>query len=376
MRLFGQPPPTRFSRRAVPGFRLNTLPIARSAMLRLAAACLALSALLASPAAAVDRIVKRTGESVAGKIAEMGRDQVALDVTVGADQTVPANEIDYVEFDGQPPELRLARSAVEVGNIAQADEQLASSLQKAGDNRDLKLEIEFLQAQAAAAQAARDPQQAAGAIEKLRAFSTSGIKHYRYYPALRLLARTQVLAGKGFEARSTYQELAQSPFAEHKLAARVGEADAAMSDGEIDEAATLYDGVAGESAKQPGEVSQVLAAKLGQARVAVARKSYDQAIETLDGVIGETGPADTRVQAEAYVRRGDAFAAKGNAAKDAIMSYLHVDVVPALSKESELHAEALYRLKQMWPLVSENTRASQAADRLQSLYPNSEWAKK
>ena len=344
------------------------------ALVRVSVPLVFLAATLQS-AAAIDQVYRTDGTAAAGTLTEMGRDSVTVNAKVGGDQTVPTNEIDYIDFEGQPADLRLARSALNSGNLEQAIERLAASAKEETSNRDLEKEIAFLQAKAKAMQAQRDPQQAAAAVQALKDFTASGGKHYRFYPALLLLARTQVLAGDATGAKVSYQEAGQSPYEDIKLAATVGQADAAFLAGRMDEAGGLYDQVARKAGTNQLEKSQILAAKLGQAKVAASKGQQDDAITTLDDIIDSSGPEDTRVQAEAYLRQGDAYAAQGKA-KNAALSYLHVDVVPALAKESELHAEALYRLNQLWPDLSQPARAAEAAARLQSLYPNSEWAGK
>ncbi|MEZ6067371.1 MAG: tetratricopeptide repeat protein [Planctomycetaceae bacterium] len=126
----------------------------------------------------------------------------------------------------------------------------------------------------------------------------------------------------------------------------------------------------------PAEGSQRLQAMLGQARCLQARQDYDGAVKTLDTVINESTPSDSRLQAEAYLRQGDCYLAMNANPKEAIMAYLHVDVIPAMSRESDLHAEALYQLSQLWKQVNQPDRAREAAEALQAEYGSSQWAKK
>jgi hypothetical protein len=84
-------------------------------------------------------------------------------------------------------------------------------------------------------------------------------------------------------------------------------------------------------------------------------------------------PADaTPLQAEAYLRQGDSLRATGKN-KPALYAYLHVDLL--FPGEEEFHAEALYRLSQLWSTVGHADRAAEDSARLQDRYPNSEWAK-
>ena len=338
----------------------------------------ALFATLALPSAglAIDRVIKTDGSETAGEVTEVDRDTVTVKSRTSGEQTVPTNEIDYIDFDAAPPSLGAGRAALQAGNIERAIEAFEKAKAESPDNRDIKGEIDYLQASTAIAQADGDEATLGAAIDQLQAFTDSATKHYRYYPALLELAAAKADAKRFTEAKLTFKNAATAPYADIKLAAEVGQGNAALADGKSGEASGLFDGVIAAGGGSPAEQSQVLAAKLGKAKVSIANQNYDEAIATLDDVIRETGIDDTRTQAEAYLRQGDAYAAKGNAAKNAILAYLHVDVVPALAREGKLHAEALYRLKELWPTVAKPTRAAESAARLQQLYPNSEWAGK
>jgi hypothetical protein len=78
------------------------------------------------------------------------------------------------------------------------------------------------------------------------------------------------------------------------------------------------------------------------------------------------------VNAEAFLRKGDCLREKGDD-KDALLAYLHVDVL--FASEKPLHAEALFRLSQLWEKVGSKGRADEARDRLRSDYENTEWFK-
>jgi outer membrane protein assembly factor BamD (BamD/ComL family) len=59
---------------------------------------------------------------------------------------------------------------------------------------------------------------------------------------------------------------------------------------------------------------------------------------------------------------------------EAILSYLKTDLL--YGSQSEQHAEALYRLTQLWSKVGDNQRAADSKQKLEKLYPTSPWVKK
>jgi hypothetical protein len=92
----------------------------------------------------------------------------------------------------------------------------------------------------------------------------------------------------------------------------------------------------------------------------------------LEEVIAKAPADDVKVNAEAFLRQGDCLREQG-ADKDALLAYLHVDVL--FSSEKAMHAEALYRLATLWDKVGSKVRADEAREKLKSDYENSEWAR-
>ena len=60
---------------------------------------------------ALDTVTRRsTDKRAAGEITEVTQTEVVVNPKVGSPQTVPANDIDRIEWDGEPAVLKLARS--------------------------------------------------------------------------------------------------------------------------------------------------------------------------------------------------------------------------------------------------------------------------
>lgn len=338
---------------------------------------LATAVLLSQTAFAIDTVyVVDQEKRVAGKITNVTRDAITVTGQVAGETEIPTNKIEKIEFDGEPPELRLVRTVERNGDYEGAIKQYTDLVAKAGNNEALKGEIEFLLARSKGRLGEADAAVRKDGLDALQEYANSHRTHYRYYDAQLLYGQLATIGGDYTRARIAFDTVSKSPFSDYQMAAKVALANALLAEDKVDEAAKLYKEVGATKAGNSREKSQKLAALLGSAKVQSSRKKYDDAIKTLQQVIDQTTAADTAVQAEAYLRQGDAYAASGANAKAAVMAYLFVDVVPSLARESSKHAEALYRLTQMWPLVGQQGRASEAATRLRDLYPNSDWTTK
>jgi tetratricopeptide (TPR) repeat protein len=333
---------------------------------------------LVQPAAAVDTVYLRSEDRrVAGEITEVTRESVTVTPRIGEPATVPANDISRIEWDGEPPGLRLARSQHESGQYERALEGYQSALTEAASGREqLRADIEYGLASVLGRLALADSERQVEAIEKLNAFTESQSGHYRYFDALLLLGEVQLAHGDTTAAEATYNLVATSSLAPYQMAARTQIGRVQLERGDLTAAKASFDEVAAMNAASPAENSRRFEAMLGQAGVLQQQGQHEQAATILGEVIRQCDPSDTRLQAEAYLRQGDAYAAGGQKTKQALMAYLHVDVIPSLAKEKDLHAEALYRLSQLWPVLGHAARADIAAGKLQSDYPNSEWARK
>ncbi len=339
---------------------------------------LAMMLILAHSSVALDTITRKSAaKRVAGEITEVTRTEVKVEPSVGAPTTVPANDIRAIDWDGQPPALGLAHSKAHAGQyeLALQDYEAAKEAAPAG-NRNLQAEIEYGIATTLARMSLADAEQRAAAITRLKTFLEANRDHYRFYDGQMLLGATQLVAGDGMAAEAAFNVVAQAPWPDYQMAAKVAIGRVLFERGDIAAARSSFDEVAGASPSNPAEASQQFEAMLGQAMCLQKQANYEEAARILGDVIQRSAADDTRLQAEAYLRQGDCYVALGQKTKEAIMAYLHLDVIPSLAKEKDLHAEALYQLQRLWPLVGQPARAAEAAGKLESLYPNSEWTRK
>jgi tetratricopeptide (TPR) repeat protein len=174
------------------------------------------------------------------------------------------------------------------------------------------------------------------------------------------------------KAKVTFEQLAKAPWKDMQMASRIASGRLLLSEKKLDEAAAEYEAVIAIQPDGPLEESVRQEAVLGKSRIMIAQKKFDEALKLLEEVIAKTPADDVKVNAEAFLRQGDCLREQGND-KDALLAYLHVDVL--FRSEKAIHAEALYRLSQLWDKVGQKARGEEAREFLRSEYESSEWAK-
>ncbi|TWT59128.1 hypothetical protein KOR42_25170 [Thalassoglobus neptunius] len=322
--------------------------------------------------------LKGEAKPVAGEITAVDKTSVTVNQKIARkDVPVPANTISFIAWSGEPATLNLARSNERAGNLSEAVAGYQEALSAIGsDAPDIKRDVEFFLARTTSKLAQADPEQLTAAIQQLQQFAEQNRNFYRYYDTQILLAETALLANDVSTAEAAYTVLEQSPWLDYQMAAKIGRAKTLLARNDIAAAKQVYDEVASSNPSLPSEKAKQLEAMLGQAECLQRQSAYDQAADILQTVIDQTAADESRVLAEAYLRLGDGYAAQGQKVKEAILAYLHVDVVPSLASHADLHAEALYRLAQLWPVVSQPARGADASAKLEADYPNSPWVEK
>ncbi|RLS52682.1 MAG: hypothetical protein DWH91_16115 [Planctomycetota bacterium] len=324
--------------------------------------------------------VERFGadKPVGGEIKSVSKTEVVVFQKVGnKEEKIPANEVISIEWDGEPAAFGLARGAEAARNYQVALEQLTEAADdaKGGDSKMLA-DINYYMARASAKMALADPAQAEAAITRLKGWLTANRDNFRFYEGQALLAEVALRSKDYVAADTAYTSLSTAPWADTKMLGQIGQARAALAQNNLAEAQKIFDTVAVIDAKTPLEAARKQQAMLGQASCLQSEKKYPEAIKILEQVIEQADADESRILAEAYVRQGDCLNALGQNPKEAIMAYLHVDVIPSLASEVDLHAESLYQLSKLWGAVGQPGRVAEATAKLEQLYPTSEWAKK
>lgn len=326
---------------------------------------------------AIDIITRKSdNKKVSGAISDMSKTEITLKKQVGEPETVQANDVSAIEFEGGGPDLRLGYSDENNGNYSKALEKYAKSKAEAKNPSEyLKAEYDYVIARANAQEAMSDSAKQDAAVKQLLAVQKAKPDHFRYYESVNLLGQLYLAMGNYAEARTTFDVLAKAPWNESKMLSKIASGKIYVAEGKFDDAAKEFEAAAASATDAPAEQARKYQAMLGQARALIAQSKFEDAVKILE-LVTDKGPADnSAVQAEAYVLLGNALQALGQP-KTAALAYLHVDVLSQLSKETALHAEALYNLTKTWKQVQANDRSADAEAKLVQLYPNSPWRKK
>ena len=114
-------------------------------------------------------------------------------------------------------------------------------------------------------------------------------------------------------------------------------------------------------------------AKIGIIQCDALEGKATEAIGELEKMVDEGDSTDGELFAELYNTLGSMLSAAGRN-EEAVLSYLKTDLL--YGAQSEPHAEALYRLAQLWTKMGSAQRAADAKQKLEKLYPTSAWVRK
>lgn len=315
------------------------------------------------------------GRTIQGKVTEVTRTGITVKPAVGPEVTVPANDVNAVRWDGSPLKLQLAINDELNGRLDKALEGYRAAQEENSASGPLQSELEFLEIRTVAKQALQSSGEPMEAAARLETFLQSNPDSYHYFQSKELLSRLYLAGGNNGKAREMLDAMSQAPWNDVKMAARNGEAQIALSEQNPNAAITAYDAVIGMTAESESEQSERFTAILGKSAVLLNQQRQQEALQSIEMVIAQTTPEQTDVLAQAYVRQGDCLQQMGRP-KDAVLAYLHVDVLPTLAAQQNYHAESLYHLSQLWRSVGNSDRALEAREKLVTMYPGSPWSQK
>lgn len=322
---------------------------------------------------AADVVTRRNQPNVSGTITATSREGITIQRR-GEEIKIEANTIESIAYDGEPPVLRLGRSAERSGNLSVALRRYEEAAAALEDSRPIvKTDLAFFLARCRAKLAMTDAAELSRAAELLEAFRSSHLTSYHYYPLHDWLGRVYARQGEPAKARAAFQVLAAAPWKDLQWRAEVAQGQLLLGEADYAGAFEHFHRVLAGNAETPGEKAQQQEALLAKATCLSAQGDYDEAETLLRGLIEDTPAEDAAVQAAVHCALGDSMRAAGKP-KDALLAYLYVDLL--LPSQQQEHAKALYYLAQLFNQLGQPDRASEAQLRLKTTYPNSTWAKK
>lgn len=323
---------------------------------------------------AADTVTRKSdGKKLGGTITGITKTELKVKKAIGEPDTIQANDVAAVDWDGATGDLRLGASDENGGKYELAIQRYTKSKSDSkSPSEGLKAEFDYLIARATGRLALTDPAKQDEAIQKLQAAQKAHSDHFRYYESVALLGQLQLAKGDFAAARTTFDQLAKAPWNDLKLAAKIATGRILMGENKLDDAAKEFEAAASGAGDSAAEQARKYEAMLGQARALAMQSKHEEALKLLE-VVTDKGPADeSALQAEAYVLQGDSLQALARH-KEAALAYLHVDIL--FSRESVYHAAALYQLIKVWKAVNLPDRSSEAEAKLVQNYPNSSWRK-
>lgn len=319
-----------------------------------------------------DRVFPMKGAAVTGKIVEKNRDRVVVEVR-GNNQNFPTNEILRVLFEGEPPTLSRTKDLVAQGQIDQAAEEFKKIDGASLPSEDMKQDYQYLRGYLAGAFALRGKGDPKNALALLSAWVKDNSQSYLFYNVAEMMGDLAVAGGVPDQAARYYGGLAGAPFPEAKTKGSFLQGRALMAQKQNADAKSKFQAVLEAKVSDPVSLKYQKMARIGVIQCDALEGKASEAIGELEKMVDEGDSTDAELFAELFNTLGSLLAGAGRN-DEAILSYLKTDLL--YGSQSEQHAEALYRLIQLWGKVGDNQRAADAKQKLEKLYPTSPWVKK
>lgn len=329
---------------------------------------------------AFDRVRLMNGTELRGEIIDASPNSLDLqthkddgDVTT---TKVPIETIREVRFAGEPDGLQIARGLLTRKDAAAALEELGKITSDDLETADARVraELAYVRSAATARKALAAGENLAAGEKAVSEFLSKQPRSLHFYAMQELLGDLLATQGKQSEAAAAYGALDTGPPAIAVRAATL-KADLLFLQGKYAEAQQEYESAA-KSASLIGSLSgerSAWQADLGRARCLTRQGKPGEAITVVTNLLTATD-RDSASLAKAYNVLGNAQRAASGDTRDALISFLTVDLVH--HDEPDDHAEALFNLVELWEKANHPERAREARQALETTYPASPWTKK
>lgn len=333
--------------------------------------CLLQCLVVGTTLAEEDQIYLKRGAPINGAIRGTTQTQVAIEAR-GNNQVINVNEIRLIAFADEPAELRQGRAKASNGKYAEGLDDLKRVNPAALEREIMKRDLQFYLALCEGELALSAGGDKAKAATTMLAFVRAAPKSFHFFDAARLLGDLAAGQNDYAGAAKYYGAIAaNAPWPEYKMSASLSEARALLAQGSYPQAQQKFESVMGQQSDTPEAKRQKLLAQVGKGQCLAHTGSPQEGIALIEQVIADNEPADGELFGRAYNAHGDCLLKAGRK-KDALMAYLHVDVL--FYSDPNIHAEALYHLSKLWGEVERPDRAAAAKNLLQQRYAGSVWA--
>ncbi len=306
-----------------------------------------------------------SGGRVRGQVQSESPTEVVVQLGVTMTK-VPTELIQSIRYDGQSASFPLAEARESAGQLAEAAELFKkAAAESTGKPFPLQAAL-FREAEALTDLAAVEPDRVKDAKEKLTKFIRDYPSGRHIVGARACLARIQLASGDFAGAEAALAELAKLPKGAER--ASVLRTKLLAKQNKHKEAVAELDRLIASS---PKGSERLRSAQLAKAESLAAMKDFAKAEALLKEVIQATPPEDAAGQAPAYNTLGDCLRA-ANRPKEALLAYLHTDLL--YSKDKEEHPRALHHIHLLFRELKQDGRADEFAQRLKTEYPRSRWA--
>ena len=333
------------------------------------ALCLFLTAALR----AQDKVYPIQGAVASGKLIEITRDVITIEVR-GINQKLPVAEIRKVVFDDEPSGLDRAREMFAQEQYTQVLDELKKIDTTTIKNPLIVQDIEFYrfysEGKLGLTGTGGDKTKAK---DGLLALAGKNKNSHHMFDLSALLGDLAVGLGKPDEAARYYGVLMSSPNAETKATAVYRLAQLELGQGKTTEARTRFQQLSGLTAANAAVARLKSLAEVGSAVCDARDGKPQQALDQLKQMVVKYDSTDQELFARIYNAQGACYIALEKPSL-ALLAYLRTDWM--FFTDAESHAEALYQLVQLWPKAGEPSRATETRARLVSQYAGSVWANK
>jgi tetratricopeptide (TPR) repeat protein len=304
-----------------------------------------------------------------GRITEMGRDKVVLDMS-GVSREFQVNEILRIAYADEPNELSNARAAVLQRNYNAALTELRK-LDAAPPGRDvIKQDVDFYKALSLARLAMTEGGDKGAATNAMLGFARSAPQNYHFYEAAEVMGDLALSAGNYADAVKYYGPISAAPWGDYQMRANNAIGRALSADKQFEPALAKFDAVLASELATPEAAHQKLLATVGKSICLAETGKAEAGIAALQDIIAKNDPQESALFARTYNALGRCYL-KQSKPKDALLAFLHTDVL--FYSDPEAHAEALFYLSTLWNDVNKSDRAVAARSTLQQRYAGSVW---